>query len=91
MRAAISSVCDYLTEWRPVVKQPFELPVPAAFFSSHPVQPKDVIQVFLQFLPVGGLLALRECNSVTAVIYNHLMTLVRLPVGRGSRQALVPT
>lgn len=91
MRTAISNFCDYLTEWRRVVKQPFERHVPPAFFSSHPVQPKDVIQVSLQFLPVGGLLALRECDSVTAVIYYHLMTLVRLPVGRGSRQALMPT
>jgi hypothetical protein len=67
MQAAISSFCDYLAEVRRVVKQPFERLVPAAFFSYHPVQPEDVIQVFghLAVSACSGLLALPECSSVT--------------------------
>jgi len=55
MRAAISSFCDYVTEWRRVVKQPYEQSVRAAFFSSQPVQPKNVIPIF-------GHLAVSACR-----------------------------
>jgi len=60
MRAAISSFCDYVTEWLRVVKQPYEQSVRAAFLSSQPVQPKDVI-------PIIGHLAVSACRWVACV------------------------
>ena len=60
MLTIISSFCDYVTEGRRAVKQLFDRPVPADIFSSHPVQPKDVIQVF-------GPLAFSACRWLACV------------------------